>query len=127
MINTHSCRHGKFSNAQFFFRGNFPFHENCTTCVPAAVAISCVPSVLAESTTTISSANETLARQSRRFAASFLTGTSTDNGARALDRSLIDLSRASCFRAPDFPRRCFEVLHPSSRPRVHQQLLPHQL
>jgi len=59
---------------------------NCTTLAPAASAIACVPSVLSESTTTISLANETLARQSRRFAASFLTGTSTDNGAGASDR-----------------------------------------
>ncbi len=40
----------------------FPFQTNCTTRAPAASAIACVPSVLAESTTTISCANETLPR-----------------------------------------------------------------
>src|SRR5262249_49005782 len=111
----------------FFLRGSFPFQANCITRAPAASAIAWVPSVLPESTTTASCPNETLARQSRRFAASFLTGTSTDNGARASDRSLIGCSGASCPRAPGFRQRCFEVLRPSSQLPVHQQLLLRQL
>ena len=43
-----------------------------------------------ESTTTISCPNDTLARHSRRFAASFFTGTSTDKGTRASRCSLIE-------------------------------------
>src|SRR6266542_551701 len=70
-ISTHSCCQRTFSKAQFFFRGNFPFQPNCTTRAPASSAIACVPSVLAESTTTISSANEAPTRApARRLARS---------------------------------------------------------
>ena len=81
---------GNTLQRQFFFRGRLPFQMNCTTRAPAPAAIAGVPSVLAESTTTISSANETPEIQSRTFAASFLTGISTDKGAFAIDKLLIE-------------------------------------
>src|SRR5438874_4221028 len=127
MIRTHSFCQEIFSKAQFFFRGKFPFQTNCTTRAPAALAIDGVPSVLAESTTTISSANETLARQSRRLAASFLTGTSTDKGARASDCSFIELSRVFSLRAPGFRPQWSKVSHLSSPPLVHQRSLLRRL
>src|SRR2546430_4317247 len=63
----------------FFFQAEDGIRDLTVTGVQTC-ALPILSSVLAESTTTISCAKATLARQSRRFAASFLTGTSTDSG-----------------------------------------------
>src|SRR5205823_2413102 len=65
---------GDIFQSPVFLRGNLPFHSNWSTRYPAA---SAMPPVFSESTTTISCAKDRLATHSRRFAASFLTGTST--------------------------------------------------
>src|SRR5690242_7848316 len=83
MMKTQSCFHATLAKAQFFFLGNAPFHRKSTTRAPAARAMSGVPSVLPESTTTTSSHQATDARQAARLAASLRAGIRTEMGARS--------------------------------------------
>jgi len=83
-MKTHSWRKGRCSSAQFFFFGQVPLKANCTTWAPWAAAIAALSSVLCESTTTISSAQATEARQRGRLAASFLIGIRMETGTRAM-------------------------------------------
>ena len=78
MISTQSSCQGTFSTPNSSCRGSFPFHANFINPSPCYLRdrLRC-SSVLPESTHHDLCANETLARQSRKFAASFLTGTST--------------------------------------------------
>ena len=77
-------------------------HSNCTTLAPCCSAIAIELSVLAESTTKISSAHFTEARQRGRFAASFLIGTMTNRNVMFIAAAKPDT---------DFPRRRHRAAH----------------
>src|SRR4030095_8460292 len=79
-MKTQGLRKERFSSAQFFFFGQVPLNSNWTTRAPQYSALRCDASVLSESTTKISSAHPTEARQRARFWASFLIGTMTETG-----------------------------------------------
>src|SRR3982074_1410485 len=76
---TQSC--AACSTANCFCRPK-PSHSFCTTRAPCRAAISIVPSLLAESTTTISSTNARLSRQVSRTCAAFRVMRTAESGAR---------------------------------------------
>src|SRR5918912_1765127 len=77
---TQSCF--AWSTANCFWRPK-PSHSFCTTRAPRRAAISGVPSLELESTTTISSANCRLSRQASSTAAALRVMSTADRGARA--------------------------------------------
>ena len=95
---THSLRKGRFSSAQFFFFGQVPLNSNCTTRAPNSSAMRAEPSALCESTTKISSAHRTEARERGRFPASSLIGTMTDTGTGAVDLPRGEVVRPGSWR-----------------------------
>src|SRR5256886_8960475 len=76
---TQSCR--AWSTAYCFWRPK-PSHSFCTRRAPKRLAISAVPSLLPESTTTISSAKARLSRQGARTAAALRVMRTAESGAR---------------------------------------------
>src|SRR2546422_841248 len=76
---TQSCR--AWSTAYCFWRPK-PSHSFCTRRAPKRLAISAVPSLLPESTTTISSAKARLSRQGARTATALRVMRTAESGAR---------------------------------------------
>src|SRR5712675_164328 len=120
---TQSC--AACSTANCFWRPK-PSHSFCTTRAPCRAAISIVPSLLAESTSTISSTNARLSRQVSRTFASFRVMTTAESGARdgafksyPLKSAVPILSNAkNSLRQDLFSRRCGAALPGGERCRA---------
>src|ERR1700716_1581864 len=129
---TQSCE--PCSPANCFCRPK-PSHSFCTTRAPCRAAISIVPSLLAESTTTISSTNARLSRQVSRTFAAFRVMRAAESGARdgafksyPLKSAGPILSNAKDFLSKDlFSRLCGAALPGGQRCRARPPRREHRL